>query len=540
MHPFVTGREHRRRSGTADSSSREFDICWAPPWDPAICRRKLLDVQRTREKQRALRRSLSGGNPPRSMSGGYDGRNLDAVIDELSPLRRSQHLASPSTRITSRPSPGTESLPFNRQGIPQTLSNSQGVQISPPSSVGTSLSYQAYAQQMLPGSLGSANVNDGRIMNNLPHPLYAGPASLSDYNAVAVDQRLALSSMMLNGSYVADGSMGHVLQGPQSFSAIHGEGMHQFPGEVDFGYALQRPGVFPGMDLSGASNIPPPPVVGGAYSPHQIQMPPNHQRSRSFTHMSSGSGPLPHRRFSDRMGSYGHREMPVSPGNEGQTQYMLSQAMNSATSIKEDSTDFVLGGSMESSSFPTRSSAGSSTASLLSQQMRSVGENRDSYHERMEDSNRHVAISSQPPAYLGAVPAAAHLSAAFAPGVPGSAPGTVYAPGMPYVPNGLMPASADSAGYYYKTYITPNGAVMSAPVNMDMQSAAAAMQMHSYGSSYGSYSDQYGPPNSLHHQLHPPANLSQPSFEEAERSGSIYRPHVPPPPHYNYQGGMSM
>lgn len=95
MHPFVTGATTRRRSGTAlDSSSREFDICWTPPWDPAICRRKLLDVQRTREKQRALRRSVSGGNPPPSLTGG---RSLDTSIDELGPLRRDQQL-SPSIR----------------------------------------------------------------------------------------------------------------------------------------------------------------------------------------------------------------------------------------------------------------------------------------------------------------------------------------------------------------------------------------------------------------------------------------------------------
>ena len=35
------------------------DIYWEPPWDPGICRRKLLNVQKTRERQQAARRGYS-------------------------------------------------------------------------------------------------------------------------------------------------------------------------------------------------------------------------------------------------------------------------------------------------------------------------------------------------------------------------------------------------------------------------------------------------------------------------------------------------
>lgn len=413
-----------------------------------------------------------------------------------------------------------EPLPFNRQGIPQTLSNSQGAQISPPSSVGTSMSYQNYAnmlpQNQLPGSLGAANVNDGRMMNSLPHSLlHAGSASFSEYNTdMAVDQRVALSSMMLSGGY------NNGMQGPQSFSAIHGESAHQLPVEGDFAYALQRPGVFPAMDLSlsGSSNMPPPQVIGAAFSPRQ--MPSNHQRSRSFTHSGGGGGSYPQgRRLS-------HNETMPSSGNQGLSQFMINQGLNSATSIKEDSTDFVLGsggGSLEAS-YPTRSSAGSSvTSSLLAQQLegRSAGANADSYQERMHASDCHIVSSSQPPAYLGAVPVAAT--------------GPAYAPAMPYAPNNGLPVSADSAGYYYTTYVTPNGAVMSAPVNLDMQSAAAAMQVHAYGSPYGHYSDQQMPAA----YVYPPANLSQPQFEEMKQNTPNQRPHAPPPPRYNHPD-MSM
>ena len=70
-HPFITGSSSRRRPAGSDASiSRQhisngangrpdFDIYWAVPWDPAICRRKLLCVQKARDKQQAMRRSNS-------------------------------------------------------------------------------------------------------------------------------------------------------------------------------------------------------------------------------------------------------------------------------------------------------------------------------------------------------------------------------------------------------------------------------------------------------------------------------------------------
>jgi serine/threonine protein kinase len=75
QHPFITGgQSHRRRpdnssvnnnnnndettTTTAGGGNNNFDIYWVPPWDPSICRRKLLNVQKTREKQQALRRGF--------------------------------------------------------------------------------------------------------------------------------------------------------------------------------------------------------------------------------------------------------------------------------------------------------------------------------------------------------------------------------------------------------------------------------------------------------------------------------------------------
>ena len=76
QHPFVTGGKlpQRRTKGekqeggiqpTTDSTAKaggnksRLDVHWMPPWDPSICRRKLLNVQKTRDKQQAMGRSFA-------------------------------------------------------------------------------------------------------------------------------------------------------------------------------------------------------------------------------------------------------------------------------------------------------------------------------------------------------------------------------------------------------------------------------------------------------------------------------------------------
>lgn len=60
QHPFLTGAHPRRKSDDMDI------IYWVPPWDPSICRRKLLNVQKTREKQQA-RRSYARPDEPEGL-----------------------------------------------------------------------------------------------------------------------------------------------------------------------------------------------------------------------------------------------------------------------------------------------------------------------------------------------------------------------------------------------------------------------------------------------------------------------------------------
>ena len=67
-HPFISGGAVQRRSQGApfgeaakeqNQANSVGDIYWDPPWDPGICRRKLLNVQKMREKQNVARRGSS-------------------------------------------------------------------------------------------------------------------------------------------------------------------------------------------------------------------------------------------------------------------------------------------------------------------------------------------------------------------------------------------------------------------------------------------------------------------------------------------------
>lgn len=173
MHPFITGStSHRHRSlppASSTAPNREVEnILWAPPWDAAVGRRKLLDVERTRERQRALRRSSSVGNQPRTHYAGYGGRSLDASPDLL---RRVQP-ASPSLRRTSQFPSAMDTV--NQQGAPQPLSRSHDDQLSPPSSLNAAVSYHSFPsipQQLLPVSLGAVS-ESGIMMNNVAHTLH--------------------------------------------------------------------------------------------------------------------------------------------------------------------------------------------------------------------------------------------------------------------------------------------------------------------------------------------------------------------------------
>ena len=116
QHPFVTGNLSQLRLKSSDmvlnakeenQANLELDVYWPSPWDPAICRRKLLNVQKIREKQQSTRRSLTGrsqasplaDSSSRASRGGMSTSNLYAA-DE------SQAVVSTSSKIGTTPSLG--------------------------------------------------------------------------------------------------------------------------------------------------------------------------------------------------------------------------------------------------------------------------------------------------------------------------------------------------------------------------------------------------------------------------------------------------
>jgi len=121
QHPFLTGGTFTRRSKQStnpplnkneNQANMLSDIYWDAPWDTNVCRRKLLSVQKTREKQQASRlggrQSRSG--TPQSSSGKSQGQVLHATAGldvENSPRRSDQPqglsrlMANPSGQVSA-------------------------------------------------------------------------------------------------------------------------------------------------------------------------------------------------------------------------------------------------------------------------------------------------------------------------------------------------------------------------------------------------------------------------------------------------------
>lgn len=167
------------------------DIYWQAPWDPNICRRKLLNVQKMREKQQAARRGFNGRNaPPRpSSANSHDGSN----------------------NLTHESPMGVGRSPPKHTGVGQV--RQQGL--------GAAMANQGHGGQL------SASFTD-----------YANGSVCGD-NMSIVSGPLPYSSAAL--SYNDAGYPSGFLQNSLN--------------EVDFAYALQRPGVVPMGDQSVSSSV---------------------------------------------------------------------------------------------------------------------------------------------------------------------------------------------------------------------------------------------------------------------------------------------
>lgn len=401
--------------------------------------------------------------------------------------------------------------------------------ISPPSSVG----FRGHAgtsalHASLTGSIGSVlgGLHPAADANNGGAGYGGPPQNLAEYGHYpgAVE---AGSAAMSYGSVSIPHPAMRAGMGPQSFSGMSYDGVNAQV-EAEFGYALQRPGVVPSThELAGSYSS-----VGQQHSVPSVAFSPHHHHQSHGVASRSLPGGVAHlgyngrntsqvpqmntRRVSRNRYSLGH--VPMSPMSQS---YNMHQA---PTSIREDSTDYQLGGGDTSSV--------ASGASLLAQQLeeqaaiaRDALRVSDTSFANMDQAHRQQQQTH--PAYM-----------------PQQAP---------------MYTGAQAPAGYYTTYIGANGMPV-VTSNMEQQRQFSAGNSGP-GFHQGNFSDQHQVPmHGMHqqqqHHTRPPISLQhggggggvgyapaylrqqqQPSFEELEHARQTGL-RLPPGAHYNR--GLSM
>jgi len=258
MHPFLTGSSlYRNKLGEvgADgtrSGVKPYDIHWVPPWDASICRRKLLVVQKTKDKSR--RNSWQGRvSLQNSVPEGIATHNQPHLAQGIgvysTSVRNIPTLQSPATSISSaQVTAMADAMSLNM------LSNN-GQSSSPPQNLEALLNAQLsngypYSSN-LSASLG-ANVGMGLPVNYQPlvDSSLMGTSFTDNIHPsqLAAQQNLQAMHGFRDFSYLPQQPPQQpTFMGAQSFSGMYYGGMpgHYPNVEGDLGYALQRPGVFP-------------------------------------------------------------------------------------------------------------------------------------------------------------------------------------------------------------------------------------------------------------------------------------------------------
>jgi dual specificity protein kinase YAK1 len=267
-HPFLSGNSvYRMKASTGgvdvDGTRlgvRPYDILWVPPWDASISKRKLIVIQKAKEKEaqqaqvsnnsRACRRvsgaDLPGGGSrmpisqsvpearamvPNAQLSRFSAQGSQMLYD---PPHRIQTMLPPQTDLSDKSSP-TKAFAHGGPPIytlPAALSSSLG-------GVAMPLNFQQLTD------IGAVN----------PYRTSVAGRSFSDsihsVQMSAQQQQLHASLSELYDAALLQSPPSHPpIMGAQSFSGIYYQGMprsHYPHVESDLGYALQRPGVVPGM-----------------------------------------------------------------------------------------------------------------------------------------------------------------------------------------------------------------------------------------------------------------------------------------------------
>jgi len=315
MHPFLTGSSVYRikssgpDSGTGRGGAKPYDIHWVPPWDASISRRKLMVIQKTKEKAAAAQAQAVNRSSRRLSLNDNSGSHRNILSQSVpeasvvavpstntiqhphvldiygSPLRTKNKIEPQSPAdlsVTSQMAAMADAMSLERgrssniSGMgaspPQTLVNGGGGVVGghghhqmmydpryPPAvlsaslgGVGLPLSYQQLAdvgaaataaaagqQSNLAGRSFSDTVHPERIAAAAQHQHFQTQTSLSGLNDFTFLQPPPPLPPAPS------------LMGAQSFSGAYGyqgmPGSHYPYVESELGYALQRPGVVPGM-----------------------------------------------------------------------------------------------------------------------------------------------------------------------------------------------------------------------------------------------------------------------------------------------------
>jgi len=256
-HPFITGQINLLRKKTAETklnyneenqANKDFEVYWMPPLDPGICRRKLLNVQRLREKQNAQRK-------------GYAQSRAQDNVEMRSASRSSQK--SPSTNSVA-----SRVQPMMVADSPSVMSMSMDGKRSPPSQIATQLALHAARNR----------ANAGMV----------GPSSLSAIGNAGIYAALGTAQPMRSEQFqnTPSNSNQRVNIGPQSYTGL---GLDDSVRAADFTYALQRPGNVPGLSSDGASvasQATMGSLTGGSVSSGQ------HLLQQSYGHMNQNMLPM--------------------------------------------------------------------------------------------------------------------------------------------------------------------------------------------------------------------------------------------------------
>ena len=228
QHPFLTGdmSHFRKKSAGTKLQAKEENLAnlelgyyWQSPWDPSICRRKLLSVQRLREKQLQLQQQQQLSMRPTVSSG----RPSDG---DFSFLHRSDRRRTIQVDSTSPASLLPTRTPMDDNLLPGKFPV-RSIQLTGSSSV-------------------AAAPGEPNVVHQPPLTL-AGPettaAPITRRTVAAARPPLSLATDVFSGLGSDQQPAATVpMTGPKSFAGDSDLVAYN----ADFAYALQRPGVVPG------------------------------------------------------------------------------------------------------------------------------------------------------------------------------------------------------------------------------------------------------------------------------------------------------